>query len=197
MKQFYYYFQMSALLACLAITPAKANEINIYEEQFFPKTAEDFIKALKPISQNRGISIEYQEAEIDNTQPIIKSPNKPSVNLRIHFAFNSARLDEKSKFLLYELSKALTSEDLSSYKFSIVGHTDVVGPNQYNQSLSEKRAIAVRSYLTSMLGIQKQRLETEGHGEENLLDPYNPKSYVNRRVEITNLGLIKNTINSQ
>ena len=46
----------------------------------------------------------------------------------------------------------------------IQGHTDSSGPEEYNQSLSEKRADAVADYAVSQ-GILRSRIFTEGFGE--------------------------------
>ena len=51
----------------------------------------------------------------------------------------------------------------SKYHISIMGHTDSVGGNNYNKSLSQRRAAAVSSYLMK-LGISKDRIQWEGHG---------------------------------
>ena len=44
------------------------------------------------------------------------------------------------------------------------GHTDSTGSDEYNQQLSERRAYAVRSYLTGQ-GIDPDRILAEGYGE--------------------------------
>lgn len=46
----------------------------------------------------------------------------------------------------------------------IFGHTDNVGSESFNQSLSEKRAESVASYLTSR-GLTRNRIRTQGFGE--------------------------------
>lgn len=46
----------------------------------------------------------------------------------------------------------------------ITGHTDRIGSNKYNQSLSERRATAVKKYLVSQ-GIAAERLHAVGKGE--------------------------------
>ncbi|MBN1831614.1 MAG: OmpA family protein [Deltaproteobacteria bacterium] len=45
----------------------------------------------------------------------------------------------------------------------IQGHTDNIGPKEYNQGLSEKRAKAVMNYLVEK-GIAKERLSAKGYG---------------------------------
>ena len=70
-----------------------------------------------------------------------------------------------------------------------VGHTDSVGSNSYNQTLSVKRSESVKAYLVSK-GIEKNRVYTEGKGEaqpvaDNKTSAGRAK---NRRVEIEVVG---------
>jgi OOP family OmpA-OmpF porin len=54
-------------------------------------------------------------------------------------------------------------------KFSIEGHTDNQGGRDINQPLSEKRAAAVRAWLSGK-GIEEARLKTAGHGDSRPID---------------------------
>ena len=65
------------------------------------------------------------------------------------------------------------------------GHTDSVGRDTTNQSLSEGRAAAVVSYLVSK-GVASSRLQSRGFGETKPLVSNNTKDgrSTNRRVEI-------------
>jgi outer membrane protein OmpA-like peptidoglycan-associated protein len=51
----------------------------------------------------------------------------------------------------------------ASLKIQIQGHTDNIGTEAYNQSLSENRAQTVRQYLVRK-GIEEQRLFPKGFG---------------------------------
>ncbi len=68
---------------------------------------------------------------------------------------------------------------------TIVGHTDNVGTNQYNQTLSEHRAQAVNDYLRNK-GVLVQRLEFLGRGETapRAANATEEGRRLNRRVEI-------------
>jgi OmpA-OmpF porin, OOP family len=70
-----------------------------------------------------------------------------------------------------------------------VGHTDSVGSDAYNQSLSVRRAEAVKAYLVSK-GIEKNRVYTEGKGEKQpVADNKTSEGRAkNRRVEIEVVG---------
>ncbi len=70
-------------------------------------------------------------------------------------------------------------------KFTVEGHTDSVGSAKMNQSLSEKRANAVRDFLIEK-GIDGSRLAAIGYGEEKPIATNSTRSgrKQNRRVEI-------------
>jgi outer membrane protein OmpA-like peptidoglycan-associated protein len=68
---------------------------------------------------------------------------------------------------------------------TIVGHTDNVGSNEYNQKLSERRALSVAQYFESK-HVNALRLATSGKGESQPVAGNNSESgrQENRRVEI-------------
>ncbi len=79
------------------------------------------------------------------------------------FDFNKAPLRTEGKAKLDELvgkAKAIKLEVIL-----VVGHTDRIGGDAYNQKLSEKRAAAVKEYLVAK-GIEANRVYTEGKGEK-------------------------------
>jgi outer membrane protein OmpA-like peptidoglycan-associated protein len=114
----------------------------------------------------------------------------PSANLAVDFPSGSAALTPSAMATLDQLGKALTSPQLAAYNFKIAGHTDTVGDSATNQSLSEQRADAVKSYLETKYGISDSRLQAVGLGESDLLVPTPPNTpnQMNRRVQIINLG---------
>ena len=67
----------------------------------------------------------------------------------------------------------------------IVGHTDAVGADDYNQSLSQRRAAAAASYLASQ-GVSASRLRSLGRGETEPIATNDTEAgrQQNRRVEI-------------
>jgi outer membrane protein OmpA-like peptidoglycan-associated protein len=122
--------------------------------------------------------------------PAPASTGVASTNLDVEFASGSADLTPQAAATLDQLGKALTSSQLAAYNFKIVGHTDTTGDAATNQSLSEQRAAAVKSYLESKFGVPDARLQAEGVGESDLLIPTPPNTpeLQNRRVQIINLG---------
>ncbi|WP_081379533.1 OmpA family protein [Actinomyces oris] len=70
---------------------------------------------------------------------------------------------------------------------SIVGHTDDVQDDAYNQTLSEKRANAVKTRLAQLTTLDKWQTSVSGKGESEpkIKDTSDEARAVNRRVEIT------------
>ena len=68
---------------------------------------------------------------------------------------------------------------------TVVGHTDNVGSQAYNQKLSERRALSVASYFESK-NVNPMRLATVGKGESEPVARNSSESgrQANRRVEI-------------
>ena len=67
----------------------------------------------------------------------------------------------------------------------IGGHTDIVGTKNYNKSLSQKRAEAVKDFLTKK-GIDSRRITAMGYGSSRPLasnDDEEDGRELNRRVE--------------
>ncbi len=112
---------------------------------------------------------------------------KAKVDLNVPFELNSARLDPAAEEQLTQLSRALTGDSLSAYRFEIAGHTDASGAADYNRSLSEKRAETVMQFLLDR-GVSRERLVAVGYGEDRLLREDMPTHAMNRRVEVRNLG---------
>jgi len=100
----------------------------------------------------------------------------------ILFAFDHAELRPEAYAVLAPLATSLTSDDAP---IDIAGHTDSLGSEAYNQSLSQRRAAAVSRFLTAQ-GVSATRLRVHGHGESQpVADNATEQGRArNRRVEI-------------
>ena len=114
--------------------------------------------------------------------------DKPNIDLEITFDYNSADISSKSLSAVQALGRALTSPDLKGSTFMVAGHTDAAGGEGYNQDLSERRADAIKRYLTDKFGIAGSDLVTVGYGKSKLKDPSQPMSESNRRVQVVNMA---------
>jgi outer membrane protein OmpA-like peptidoglycan-associated protein len=104
----------------------------------------------------------------------------------VNFNFDSYRIRPDSYALLDNAALALNDPQLGGLRFEINGHTDITGRLGYNISLSMLRATAVLDYLAAR-GVPRERMRAQGFGPLQPFDAYNPRSPVNRRVEIVAL----------
>lgn len=81
---------------------------------------------------------------------------------QVHFAVGTSNLDINARTLLNDVTLCLKGQP--SMRLELVGHTDDQGSQQYNLTLSQRRAAAVREFLISD-GIDPARLTSEGYGE--------------------------------
>jgi len=104
----------------------------------------------------------------------------------IRFDVNKATIKPESMGIINKIYDLLS--DHSEIKFSIEGHTDSDGNNDFNQKLSEDRAQAVLKQLVSM-GIHKERLISKGYGESKPIDNNSSAEGKanNRRVEFVKM----------
>jgi OOP family OmpA-OmpF porin len=115
-----------------------------------------------------------------------KSANGNGVRLKVEFDVDSARIRESSHPLLNELATSLKSEALRGRKVVISGHADSDYTKEYNQKLSERRAVSVKAYLAEKGGVSPELMRTQGFGEMRPLVPNTSlaNKQRNRRVEV-------------
>ncbi len=101
----------------------------------------------------------------------------------VTFATNSADISPNFHSVLN--SVALVINEFKQTYVDIVGHTDSSGAADFNQRLSEQRAVSVGGYLQSQ-GVLPQRIVTRGMGEtQPIASNSTPQGRSqNRRVEI-------------
>ena len=83
---------------------------------------------------------------------------------KVKFGFNQAELSDEAKAALDAFATDLKSKNKSVY-IEIQGHTDNIGADEYNFMLGEKRAEAVRRYLSLHGGLALNRLSDISYGE--------------------------------
>lgn len=147
-----------------------------------------------------GLSVEVPEAidydrieeivkrhipEVIETQVVVETPAETStrwVLVGVNFDFNSAHLkSEAYPILLHAIQVLLRNPNM---RVEIQGHTDSIGSERYNQTLSERRARTVMNYLVAR-GISANRLQIMGFGETKpIADNGTPVGReMNRRIE--------------
>ena len=105
----------------------------------------------------------------------------------IYFDTGSDRIRPESAPTLKEIGDML--KEHADLKLAIEGHTDNVGNAASNQSLSEKRAEAVRQELVSRYGVDAARLAAKGLGATKPVGPNDTPEgrQNNRRVELVKM----------
>ncbi len=137
---------------------------------------DDQIKELKEGTAGTGVDV----TETDNGQAIL-------VNLPdgVTFATGSASINATFRATLDKVAASLRQYPNSLV--DVYGYTDSTGSDSFNQRLSEQRAQAVASYLTSQ-GVASSRIRWQGFGENpQYFKGDNATEYgraLNRRVEI-------------
>jgi outer membrane protein OmpA-like peptidoglycan-associated protein len=101
----------------------------------------------------------------------------------VEFAFNKAELTGSSSVILDVAVDQL--ELCPKIPMEVDGHTDSVGPEDYNQGLGQRRAEAVKGYLVSK-GIRSSRLTARSFGETRPVasNDTDEGRQTNRRVEL-------------
>jgi len=96
---------------------------------------------------------------------LVAGVTRPSVELEVHFDFDSAEIHRDSHGQIAAAATVL-SEHFPTTRFRVAGYTDAAGAAEYNQALSERRADAVWTMLVEEHGVEAARLERVGFGED-------------------------------
>jgi peptidoglycan-associated lipoprotein len=123
-------------------------------------------------SQRRSDSLAAAEAAMARL--------RESMTTRIHFDFDQSSIRAGDAAMLDAKIAILRANP--NLRIAVVGHADERGSDEYNLALTKRRAAEAKRFLVQQ-GIDASRLETEGYGEEQPLDPGSNESAwsMNRR----------------
>lgn len=129
--------------------------------------------------QSRELEKDLEGAKIERVGEGIKI----TFDSGLLFDVNSSTLNNLSKQEINQLAKILQKYEDTNVMFS--GHTDATGAEEYNQTLSEKRATSVAEY-TAYMGVASERMTIVGYGETDPVDSNETEvgRRNNRRVEV-------------
>ena len=104
------------------------------------------------------------------------------------FDFDSDVLKEEGKAAIRELADSIKAKGGSVVDIDVIGHTDSIGPEEYNEQLSLRRATSVKNFLVES-GVDAGIIDVSGKGETMPIADNSTREgrAQNRRVEI-NVG---------
>ncbi|MBX9701693.1 MAG: OmpA family protein [Acetobacteraceae bacterium] len=141
-----------------------------------------------PVLVPRGSAVDVTGA---NLVVVDETPRGTRLTVQndVLFEFDRAALRPEAELALRRVAQLI--RDRHPRAVRIIGHTDAVGSEAYNQALSERRARAVEHWLASAGAASLPPLHIEGRGEREPVAPNeigardNPDGrQQNRRVEI-------------
>jgi outer membrane protein OmpA-like peptidoglycan-associated protein len=162
------------------LAPPATRSLTAPAEPAMSDSDRTFVQSLR--GRTRSLSLD----ESDHVAAIAK--DRPKIDLEIYFDYNSAGIAAKAVPQLNQLGDALRDARLEDSVVVISGHTDAKGGDQYNQTLSERRAESVKKFLVEKAKIPAGNLTTAGYGKRELKNSNDPFAAENRRVEVVNLG---------
>ena len=134
------------------------------------------------------VTIERFARALDNSTSTLADNQKVTITLAsdVTFASDSADLTPQADAQLQTVAGKLSLYP-DGGTLTIVGHTDDIQDDAYNQTLSEKRANAVKTRLEQLTSLDKWQTSVSGKGESEpkINDTSDQARAANRRVEIT------------
>jgi outer membrane protein OmpA-like peptidoglycan-associated protein len=172
------------------IVPSTSGGPGVYEFRITNATPKDYRLSVEIdgyVFQNQNIRIagaSEQEKTLGRKIEMRKlAVGVTSILRNIYFEYDKARFQTESYTELNKLESMLQQNQ--RLQVEIGGHTDAYGKWDYNKQLSQKRAEAVKDYLTKK-GIDPRRIKAVGYGETKPLasnDDEDDGRELNRRVE--------------
>lgn len=144
-------------------------------------------KALSAAKITSSGSVEAVDVSQKDVDEIFKATlaSLPAIpkRFRLYFKGDSAALTDASREDFEKVFGDIASR--SAYEVEVTGHTDRVGDAAYNETLSIRRATAIRDKLVER-GIKAELIFVYGRGENDLFvrTEDNRHEALNRRVEI-------------
>jgi OOP family OmpA-OmpF porin len=103
--------------------------------------------------------------KVDRVGCPVPIPKKVSITLLVEFDFDKDVVKPQYHNDIEKVANFLKAYPKTSGELE--GHTDSIGSEEYNKTLSERRAESVKKYLVDNFNVDAARLSTMGYGESN------------------------------
>jgi outer membrane protein OmpA-like peptidoglycan-associated protein len=140
----------------------------------------------------------YTLDEVRQSQPLRERMRRVDLDT-ITFEFGSWTLPEEQIGAMTGIAQAVQKALAANPNevFLVEGHTDAVGPDDDNLTLSDRRAETVATLLTQRFGIPAENLTTQGYGEQYLKVSTQEPERDNRRVTLRRITPLLQGQNTQ
>jgi OOP family OmpA-OmpF porin len=117
--------------------------------------------------------------------PAAPSYESLSLSANALFDFDSAKLKPEGMQALDAVGDKIQSKGASVVDVDVIGHTDSIGSEEYNQQLSLRRATSVKDYIVTK-GVDPSIIDVSGKGESQPVADNSTKAgrAQNRRVDV-------------
>ena len=126
-------------------------------------------------------AVDRVEVALAPPRPVARPKSEPARSFVVYFDFDKAALDDDAKATLAQAMAE--AQKLGKARLTVGGHTDLVGPDKYNQTLSELRAAAAAKFLQTG-GLEPTAIAAKGYGKSKPVKPTAEPEPANRRVEV-------------
>ena len=134
------------------------------------------------------ISVDYGISEDDELkQPLLfelyTPGDSPSAYEKVQFTFRNMTFSDANyefdsdifnpgaPFLLYADSVQTFMQQNPNIKLTIIGHTDNVGTDEYNEDLGQRRSANAKKYFVDQLGLKNNTISVQSAGEKRPVAP--------------------------
>ncbi|MEX2048900.1 MAG: OmpA family protein [Gemmatimonadota bacterium] len=112
-----------------------------------------------------ALDADLQQMEQDFEVAIQRLEEELRFDVPVYFAFDDATVEAEDQAVLDRFS-AVAQKYYPNAVITVEGFTDAAGPEQYNTTLGQRRADAVRTYLTANGGLAADMVRAVSYGED-------------------------------
>ena len=132
---------------------------------------------------NKKIDAIHNQVKLQTARKDIEGKLISNGYVNVYFDFGSTKID-KTAYDAIELLKIYMMKH-PDVKINLMGYTDVIGPEKFNEKLSRLRSQTVAKVLIDA-GIDKSRIHAEGKGEDTNIPKNSPDALqLARRVSVS------------